>query len=58
MIRFDRFTVKAHEAVQRAQQLAQSQQFSARQKTAPPRGPRRVLCVVVGTKSACGNGLE
>ena len=30
---------------------------SARAKTMPPRGPRRVLWVVVVTRSACGNGL-
>ena len=27
------------------------------EKTSPPRGPRSVLCVVVVTRSACGNGL-
>ena len=29
---------------------------SCLQRIAPPRGPRRVLCVVVVTKSACGIG--
>ena len=33
MIRFDRFTVKAQEAVQRAQQLAQSQQHQGMEGT-------------------------
>ena len=30
---------------------------SCREKIRPPRGPRRVLCVVVVTMSACGKGL-
>ena len=31
--------------------------YFSRHKIMPPRGPRRVLCVVVETKSACGTGL-
>ncbi len=31
--------------------------YSAFIRITPPRGPRRLLCVVVVTKSACGTGF-